>query len=123
MKKVLTLIAITLSFSSYACVIPSELNNGSLYQIFEEENYTDLQGGEIELTPQVRLEVGKVEDISHCSDENITISSFSTISGQVFHAVYTSEDICDGGNSYGAVLDENSKAVAHIGDGDFYCID
>lgn len=123
MMKLLIALTILASSATYACTIPSELYNGALYQIFEEENYTDLQGGEIEFTPEVRAEVQRIEDISECSDENLTVSSFSTISGKVFHAVYTIEDDCDGGNSYGAVLDENSKAVAHIGDGDFYCID
>ena len=121
-KMKLTLIALTIlaTSSSYACM-PTELVDGALYTI--EEKFTELPKAGLQLTSLVRKEVNKVEDVSHCSNENMSISSFLTPSGKLFHAVYTSEDECDGGNSYGAVLDANLKPVAHIGDSDFYCID
>ncbi|MBK26694.1 MAG: hypothetical protein CME70_22020 [Halobacteriovorax sp.] len=119
----LTLIALTVlaSSTSFACNIPSELEDAALYTI--EEKFTELPKAGLEITSLVRKEVNKIEDISHCSSKDMSVSSFLTPSGKLFHAVYTSEDHCDGGNSYGAVLDANLKAVAHIGDSDFYCID
>ena len=105
----------------YYALGPSELEDVALYTI--EEKFTELPKAGLKLTSLVRKEVNKVEDVSNFSNENISVSSFLTPSGKLFHAVYTSEDICDGGNSYGAVLDANLKSVAHIGDSDFYCID
>lgn len=116
--KLLIALTILTSSSAYACM-PTELVDGALYTI--EEKFTEVYG--LKLTSLVRREVNKVEDISHCSNENISITSFLTPSKKLFHAVYTSEDECDGGNSYGAILDANLKAVAQIGDSDFYCID
>ena len=118
--KLLIALTILASSSVFACM-PTELVDGALYSI--EEEFTEIPNAGLKITSLVRKEVNKVEDISHCTNENMTASSFLTPSGKLFHAVYTSEDECDGGNSYGAVLDANLKPVAKIGDSDFYCID
>jgi hypothetical protein len=36
--------------------------------------------------------------------------------------IYTNEDECDGGNSYGYVIDDKNKVVGHIGDSGIYCL-
>jgi hypothetical protein len=118
--KLLIALTIFASSTTYACM-PTELVDGSLSTI--EEKYTELPGADLKFSSLVRKEVSKVEDISECTDENMAVSSFLTPTGKLFHAVYTFEDECDGGNSYGAVLDANLRPVAQIGDSDFYCLD
>lgn len=53
-----------------------------------------------------------------------TIFTVKTIPGQVFEAVISNEDGCDGGNAYGLVKSLNSdKVIATIEDSFINCID
>ena len=77
----------------------------------------------IPLTPALRQLViksfgyDKPEDF--CADKDIQRMKFITVKGNVFYAVHTNEDYCDGGNSYGVLLDKDLNPVAWIHDGDF----
>ncbi len=51
---------------------------------------------------------------------SIRMASFE-IDGKDYQATFTYEDSCDGGNSYGFVLEEN-KPVALVLDGNFSCL-
>lgn len=120
MKNLLVLSSVLFSVNALACM-PTELENESLGSI--DEKFTELPKAGLKISSLVRKEVNKITDISGCKDEDVSVSTFLTNSGKLFHAVYTSEDYCDGGNSYGAVLDANLRGVALIGDSDFYCMD
>ena len=47
----------------------------------------------------------------------------SNETSNVFEAYYTHDDECDGGNSYGFIIDKYGKVVSTINDGDSYCIE
>ena len=44
-----------------------------------------------------------------------------TLNGKTYNMIYTIEDYCDGGNSYGYISDLSGSVVATIKDTDIYC--
>lgn len=62
-------------------------------------------------------------DEFQCDDKDIARTEFITEQGNLYYAVHTAEDYCDGGNSYGVVVDKNQAPLAWIRDGDFYPLD
>jgi hypothetical protein len=121
MKSIIVLFSVLASLNTWACM-PKELVDGALYTI--EEKFTVLPNAGLKLTSLVKKEVRKLDEtIRGCKNDQISIRSFLTPKGILYHAVYSNDDDCDGGNSYGAVLNANLRGVALIGDSDFYCID
>ncbi len=55
--------------------------------------------------------------------ENALTQDRLIFEGHTLSLVYTIEDSCDGGNSYGYIVDENGKLFATIEDYDIYCIE
>lgn len=55
--------------------------------------------------------------------ENALTHDILTFEGHTLNLVYTIEDSCDGGNSYGYIVDENGKIFASIQDYDIYCVE
>lgn len=49
------------------------------------------------------------------------IIEFISPTAQIMTAVYSIDDNCDGGNSFGLVLDSKKNVYASINDYDFYC--
>ena len=128
MKKIIvSLLMLTMSLNVFACM-PKELEGKSLQHTYEEdENNSDfkvLENTGLKITDSIRLEVNKVIEINgdtYCSNEQMAADTFMTKKGTIYHAVYTADDHCDGGNSYGVVLNANLEQVAAVQDSDFYC--
>ena len=62
--------------------------------------------------------IGEFE-AKYCQDA-ITVDDI-TFAGKTFQLVYTIEDHCDGGNSYGYILEEG-RLIGTIQDSDLYCL-
>lgn len=56
---------------------------------------------------------------SECKD-SIHIETYQVGSERVT-VNYTSEDRCDGGNSFGSITDEDDEIIGYISDGDISC--
>jgi len=57
-----------------------------------------------------------------CKDALRYVEFAHPTTGTQFKAIYTIEDSCDGGNSYGYITKIDSKdIIAEIGDSEFYC--
>ncbi|MCK5882726.1 MAG: hypothetical protein KAG61_03485 [Bacteriovoracaceae bacterium] len=57
-----------------------------------------------------------------CKD-SVREFAFMDMEGNEFKIMYTNEENCDGGNSYGVIVDMNSsKIIAHINDSDISCL-
>ena len=119
-KLVLSLAAMAFTASLLACHLPSYLENQSLGTI---KNFgRELTKSGFKITFLVRELVNKVIEIDDtCKNSYLTAETFLLKNGKIIHLAYTSEDICDGGNSYGVVLDANLRPLASIQDTDFYC--
>ncbi len=68
------------------------------------------------------IPVLKDMEYEHCRDA-ITERTYDASNGERFYIYTSHEDVCDGGNTYGAVLNSKWKLEAEIKDGDIYCID
>ncbi len=71
-------------------------------------------------SPEVVELIGPFDD-ERC--ENALTHDVLIFEGHTLNLVYTIDDSCDGGNSYGYIVDENGKLFASIGDYDIYCIE
>lgn len=60
---------------------------------------------------------GSLDD---CEDKSIKQMKVTTLSGVIFYAIHTNEDHCDGGNSFGIIVNSQKQTIGHIYDGDFY---
>lgn len=121
MKTILSLLTAITITNTYACEnFPKELENKSIGDMSEISQ--ELPNSGLKVDSKIRSLVNEVIELtSECKNSFITAESFLLPSGKLLHLAYTSEDICDGGNSYGVVLDANLNIVASIQDTDFYC--
>lgn len=64
--------------------------------------------------------------ISECKDSVITNTIDVKKTGKRYTAFYTNDDTCDGGNSYGMIVEGNEprteKVIATIEDSDIVCL-
>jgi len=56
------------------------------------------------------------------SCENALTQDTLMFKGHTLRLIYTIEDDCDGGNSYGYIINEADKVIATIEDSDIYCL-
>jgi len=121
MKKIaVTIAAFSFMSSSFACNLPSYLEGQGLSTI--DKMGKELKKSGFKITPMVRELVNKVIEIDDsCKNNFLSAQTYLLKNGKIIHLAYTSEDICDGGNSYGVVLDANLRPLASIQDTDFYC--
>jgi hypothetical protein len=64
--------------------------------------------------------------LSECKDAVIANSIQSKKTGKIYTAYYTNDDTCDGGNSYGMIVEgsdpRTDKVIATIEDSDIICL-
>jgi len=108
---------------AYAC---PEMNDQSIGSGNPEALYIELESAPITLSEYEFNQIPNFADgqfnYEECSEALRFKTMRSLITGRIFTAVYTNEDECDGGNSYGALFNEDmSKIVGNIGDSDISC--
>lgn len=120
MRSLLILFSLV-TLNAYAC---PEMNDIDLSSSMGEEKYEVLERASIMLEED---EFNKIPNLSEfdyeeCRDHLTGRMLQSTITGKKYLAITTNDDSCDGGNSYGALLDEKfENVVADINDGGIYC--
>lgn len=53
--------------------------------------------------------------------EIMDVDVYQGQSGKIYVELTTNDDPCDGGNTFGIILDLNNQIVGEIGDSDYYC--
>lgn len=95
------------------------------YDEGEASFFTEIETGKISLAKE-EFEANITFsdfDYANCHDALIYKVFVNPITSDIFRAVYTNEDFCDGGNSYGYItLNNDSKIIAIIQDSDFNCL-
>jgi hypothetical protein len=115
-KLLIIITGLSLSLSSYAYDICS-LDNPELHSFDDEVisyGIADLNKNEFEQIIGIRK-----FDYNTCKD-SISLATVN-LGGDIFALYYTNEDKCDGGNSYGSVLNSKGDIIAAIADGAVYC--
>ena len=109
--------------TAYAC---PEMNDQSIGSGNPEALYVELDTTPIALT---EYEFNQIPNFTRgqfqyeeCKDSLRSKTMRSKVTGRIFTAVYTNEDECDGGNSYGALFNEDiTKLLGDIGDSYISC--
>lgn len=74
-----------------------------------------------ELLTKAAITTGGLDPIN-CFQANFIITKFKSKSNQIYYAIYSSDDWCDGGSSIGMVIDELFIIQAVINEGEFIII-
>ncbi len=117
-----TLIALSLLFTSsvYACAV----DDMNIHEIREESRFTEVGNGSAAFPAYLFSQFEALGDFDYesCRDA-VTEVIVQDTDGSRLRMLYTIEDSCDGGNSYGLIIDDKTLApVALITDGDVSCI-
>jgi len=131
MKNLIALFTLTISINSFATCSAPEGDLGSVYDGYDNDQTEYLynetsDNGKIPFPGKLFSQYPSLGefDAKECADAVTESVIKNKKTGISYVAVYTIEDNCDGGNSYGLLFNEDkSKVVATINDGDFYCID
>lgn len=126
--KFITLAVTFLSLNTFANICSLELQDKNLWSVTSDEGdasfvvlneeSTSLSKEEFEANP-----IFKDFDYNDCQDALKKVDFLNPATGSKFSAIYTIEDHCDGGNSYGTISLLGSKEViSTIQDSDFYCL-
>ena len=117
-----TLIALSLLFTSsvYACGV----DDMNIHEIREESRFTEVGSGSAAFPAYLFSQFNALGDFDYesCKDA-VTEVTVQDTDGSRLRMIYTVEDSCDGGNSYGLNIDDKTLApVALITDGDVSCL-
>jgi hypothetical protein len=116
MKNLILSLVLLLSFSSYAFDC-SKIDGKNTYVL------KDTYAQTIDDNPI--LAVAKFDELIPGFEYISCVTSIQRdvykIDNEDISLYYTNEDNCDGGNSYGSVVDESGEVVAVIHDGDISC--
>ncbi|MFS4461057.1 hypothetical protein [Bdellovibrio sp. HCB2-146] len=127
MLKTVFFIFITLGFysNSYAC--PFE--GMTLTSIEDSPDFTSTPSDWVSYPTRLFKGFSNLLDMlspSECKEAVIANQITDNKTGIVYTAFYTNDDSCDGGNSYGMIVEGKeprlSKAVASIQDSDIACV-
>lgn len=121
MKKSLLALSVSLlSLNIFAC----GFEDMGLYQVQYESNYTVVSENNVKFPGYLFSKFPSLEDFDYenCQDAVKEVVVMDTTKKR-FNLIFTSEDSCDGGNSYGLILDNKTLApIATINDSDISCL-
>lgn len=89
----------------------------------EQDSYTYVElAHDLEVTESMYETILELHDVErqYCSIHNLELKKLTSDLRESFFIVYTTSDSCDGGNSFGLVLNENLEKIGEISDSDIY---
>lgn len=107
------------TFAVNAC----EFENGSIFQVIEESENVEVSSQYVAFPGYLfdQLGVGEFR-YEECKDA-IKEVTMKRPNGSSFRMIYTNEDHCDGGNSFGFIIESKTLTpIAVIHDSDISCI-
>lgn len=125
-KSVVVLITMLLSSvaAGQALACP-ELNYVDLASDYDRDEYIEVHSEKLpKLSKEEFLKYSAFQDFEYeyCADALVLKQLEATQTGNIYTVVMTMEDHCDGGNSYGNILDESGEVIlGSIGDSFISC--
>lgn len=121
---VLMLMLISSVAAGQALACP-ELNNVDLASSYDRDEYIEVHSERLpKLSKKEFLKYPAFSEFEYeyCSDALVLKQLEATQTGNIYTVVISIEDHCDGGNSYGNILDESGeKVLGSIGDSFISC--
>ncbi len=122
---VVLLLMIVSSVAAGQVVACPELNNVDLASSYDRDEYIEVHSESLpKLTKEEfsKYPAFKEFDYEYCADALVLKQLEATQTGNIYTIVISMEDHCDGGNSYGNILDESGEVVlGSIGDSFISC--
>lgn len=123
MKKLIILISTLISFNkAYASTCAVEVIDQDNYaRAHEKVVLLENSGAEFS---QSRVKAWNEHfgyDLEQKCIDIMDVTTYQGASGKIYVELTTNEDMCDGGNVFGIILDLNNQVVGEIGDSDYYC--
>lgn len=118
--KTLIVFVLLITSSAFACSV----EDTSIYQVREESDFTEISAKDVAFPGYLFSQFESLGDFDYesCKDA-VTEVTMQAADGSRIRMLYTNEDSCDGGNSYGIVIDDKTLApVALINDSDISCL-
>lgn len=113
------------SFLTFAASACPELNNVDLASSYDKDEYSEIGYRKLpSLTKEDFLKYPVFSDFEYeyCHNALAEMKVQATQTGEIYTIIMTVEDHCDGGNSYGNILDEKGrKVLGSIGDSFISC--
>lgn len=119
MKTFIALLMLTTT-SAFACSV----DDMNIHQVREESDFTEVSATGVAFPGYLFSQFESLGSFEYeeCKDA-VTEVTMQASDGSRIRMLYTTEDSCDGGNSYGIVIDDKTLApVALINDGDISCL-
>jgi dimeric dUTPase (all-alpha-NTP-PPase superfamily) len=115
------LLATLITFSALASDV---CGTSSLWKLRNESNYKEVHASKVLFTEEEFNKIPELNDgfeYEYCKDAIKRVDLKHKITGEFVSLFYTIEDNCDGGNSYGAVMNDDGEFFATIQDSDISC--
>ncbi|MEZ4741792.1 MAG: hypothetical protein R3B45_04990 [Bdellovibrionota bacterium] len=113
--------------STNDCWLYPELSGASINMLGEDESDFDKVNFTLDLSMKeikgywLKFHDDWPADRSSCYAKIKKAGLRSKESGQIFEAFYTMDDECDGGNSFGIIVDSAGELIGSIDDSDIFC--
>lgn len=106
--------------SAFACSI----DDMNIHQVREESDFTEVSAKIVPFPGYLFSQSETLASFEYEECKNaVTEVTMQAIDGSRIRMLYTTEDSCDGGNSYGLIIDDKTLSpVAVINDGDISCL-
>lgn len=123
MKKLIVLITVLFSVNNVLAATCAE-------EVLDHANYARAHDKIVMLNNSgAEMDAARVQawneyfgyDIDQACVDIMTVETYQGESGKVYVELTTNDDPCDGGNTYGIILDLNNQVVGEIGDSEYYC--
>lgn len=127
MKNIILLAALFFALDSFGATdyveCEGSLENMDMGKVYGDEHVNVLYDITANLNKRAFKSMPVLKELDYNSCQGaITEISYIDMDGNEFMILHSSQDECDGGNSYGVVYNKDSYGiVAHVKDGDFYC--
>lgn len=128
MKILITALLLTASTFANTCMLNLDdkgLGDTYFHDEGEASFFTELDSGKVVLTKEDFESNITFKDFDYdsCFDALVYKTFLNPQTNEEFKAIYSNEDHCDGGNSYGYITSaKDTKIIATIQDSDFYCL-
>jgi hypothetical protein len=119
--KLLLLATLTLSFNSFAFKCDDVLGSIELWEIDDKAEIFAKS-----FSKTIRFPKEFMNSVGHETTEDCTVAELDVYkylpTGETFKVISTSDDSCDGGNSFGYVTDAKDEVLAIINDSFISCL-
>ncbi|OIQ20621.1 MAG: hypothetical protein BM556_01405 [Bacteriovorax sp. MedPE-SWde] len=116
--------ALLITLITFSAIASDVCGTSSLYKLRNESDYKEVHASKVLFTEKEFNKVPELNDgfeYESCKEAIKRVDLKHKVTGEFVSLFYTIEDECDGGNSYGAVMNTDGEFFATIQDSYIEC--